>query len=60
MIRTLAIVAAASFLLCVGCLAAAFAIAGGPFSIDPSLHFHNAVLTLGDGAADKGVTFSLD
>jgi len=33
MIRTLALVAAVGFVLCVGCVAAAFAIAGGPFAI---------------------------
>jgi hypothetical protein len=33
MIRTLALVAAVGFVLCIGCVAAAFAIAGGPFAI---------------------------
>jgi hypothetical protein len=33
MIRTLALVAAVGFVLCIGCVAAAFAIAGGPFGI---------------------------
>lgn len=40
MIRTLAIIALVSFVLSVGCLAGAFAIAGGPFSIDDNFHFH--------------------
>ena len=33
MIRTLVIIAVASFVLCIGCIAGAFAIAGGPFAI---------------------------
>lgn len=40
MIRTLAIIALVDFVLAVACLAGAFAIAGGPFSIDDHLRFH--------------------
>jgi len=40
MIRTLAIIAAVGFVLAVACLAGAFAIAGGPFSIDDGWRFH--------------------
>ena len=39
MIRTLAIIAAVSFVLCAACFAAAFAVAGGPFFIDDDLRF---------------------
>lgn len=39
MIRTLALIAAVSFVLAIGCLAAAFAITGGPFSIDDGWRF---------------------
>lgn len=42
MIRTLAILAVVSFLLSVGCLAAAFALAGGPFYIDDGWRFHRS------------------
>ncbi len=40
MIRTLATIAALSFILAIACLASAFAIAGGPFSIDDNWRFH--------------------
>jgi hypothetical protein len=40
MIRTLAIMAAVSFALAIGCFAGAFAIAGGPFSIDENWRYH--------------------
>ena len=40
MIRTLVILAVVSFVLSIGCLAAAFAIAGGPFTIDDDLRYH--------------------
>ncbi|HZK99363.1 MAG TPA: hypothetical protein VFC47_05650 [Caulobacteraceae bacterium] len=40
MIRTLAIIALVGFVLSVTCLASAFAIAGGPFSIDDGWRFH--------------------
>ncbi len=40
MIRTLAIIAVVGFVLAVACLAGAFAIAGGPFSIDDGWRFH--------------------
>jgi hypothetical protein len=39
-IRTLVILAVVSFVLSIGCLAAAFAIAGGPFYIDEGWRFH--------------------
>ena len=42
MIRTLAILTAVSLIVAIVCLAAAFAIVGGPFSIDDSGHFHRA------------------
>jgi len=42
MIRTLAILAAVSFVLAVVCFAAAFAIVGGPFYIDEDGQFHRA------------------
>jgi hypothetical protein len=41
MIRTLALVAAVSFVLAVGCFAGAFAIAGGRFYIDDGMTFHH-------------------
>ncbi len=44
MIRTLATIAVLGFVLAVGCLAGAFAIAGGPFSIDDGWRFHRAAL----------------
>jgi|HubBroStandDraft_1064217.scaffolds.fasta_scaffold554525_2 hypothetical protein len=40
MIRTLVILAVVSFVLSIGCLAAALAIAGGPFYIDQDLRYH--------------------
>lgn len=40
MIRTLAVMAAISFVLSLVCFSAAFAIAGGPFSIDDGWRFH--------------------
>ena len=40
MIRTLIILAVVSFVLSIGCLAAAFAIAGGPFTIDDGWRYH--------------------
>jgi hypothetical protein len=40
-IRTLVILAVVSFVLSIGCLAAAFAIAGGPFTIDDGWRFHH-------------------
>jgi len=43
MIRTLATIAGLAFVLAIGCLAAAFAIAGGPFSIDDDWRFHRGV-----------------
>ena len=41
MIRTLIIIAAVSFALSIGCIAGAFAVAGGPFSIDDHWRFHH-------------------
>jgi len=41
MIRTLVIIAAVSFTLCIGCIAGAFAVAGGPFSIDDHWRYHH-------------------
>jgi hypothetical protein len=46
MIRTLATIAALAFVLAVACLAGAFAIAGGPFTIDDDWHFHRSSLPL--------------
>ncbi|HLZ83395.1 MAG TPA: hypothetical protein VKQ54_07480 [Caulobacteraceae bacterium] len=40
MIRTLVILAVVSFMLSIGCIAAAFAIAGGPFNIDDGWRYH--------------------
>jgi hypothetical protein len=40
MTRTLILIAIVSFVLAVGCFAGAFAIAGGPFSIDDGWRFH--------------------
>jgi hypothetical protein len=40
MIRTLVILTVVSFVLSIGCLAAAFAIAGGPFYIDQDFRYH--------------------
>ncbi len=41
MIRTLATIAAVSFLLAIACFGGAFAIAGGPFHIDDGWRFHH-------------------
>jgi hypothetical protein len=46
MIRTLAIIAVVSFVMAVACLAAAFAITGGPFSIDDNLRFHRGTWSI--------------
>jgi hypothetical protein len=40
MIRTLIILAVVSFIVSIGCLATAVAIAGGPFYIDHDLRYH--------------------
>ena len=45
MIRTLLLVAAVSFVLTIGFFAGAFAIAGGPFSIDDGWRFHRTNLS---------------
>ncbi|HEY7900819.1 MAG TPA: hypothetical protein VIC25_06495 [Caulobacteraceae bacterium] len=42
MIRTLLILTAVSFIVAMVCLAAAFAIVGGPFWIDNNGQFHRA------------------
>ena len=54
MIRTLIIIAAVSFTLCVACLAGSFAIAGGPFFIDDHWRFHHTTWS-DDDADDTGV-----
>lgn len=54
MIRTLAIIAAVGFVLAVSCLAGAFAIAGGPFSIDDGWRFHRGSWSGDAGAAGAG------
>jgi len=56
MIRTLAIIAAVSFTLALGCFAGAFAIAGGPFSIGPGLRFHHETwdISVPDGQGHQG------
>ncbi len=46
MIRTLATIAGISFILAVACMAGAFAIAGGPFSIDDAWRFHRGTLPI--------------
>jgi hypothetical protein len=51
-IRTLVILAIVSFLLSVGCLAGAFAIAGGPFYIDPGFQFHRDTWNIDISAVD--------
>lgn len=52
MIRTLVILAVVSFVLSIGCLAAAFAIAGGPFYIDEGLRFHRDAVDIDISAND--------
>ncbi len=42
MIKTLAIITVVGFVLSVTCLLAAFALAGGPFTIDDNLRFHHS------------------
>ena len=44
MIRTLVIIAIVSFVLSVGCLAGALAMAGGPFTVDEHLQYHPGAL----------------
>ncbi len=56
MIRTLVILAIVSFLLSIGCLAAAFAIAGGPFNIDDSWRFHRGTWDIDISANDLNNT----
>jgi hypothetical protein len=57
-IRTLAIIAVMGFVMAFGCLASAFAIAGGPFSIDDNFNFHRASFI--DVAPDKDLPRGLD
>ena len=52
MIRTLIILAVVSFLLSVGCLTAAFTIAGGPFYIDDGWRFHHSTWDIDISAND--------
>ena len=52
MIRTLVILALVSFVLSLGCLAAAFAIAGGPFIIDDDWRFHHGTWDIDISAND--------
>jgi hypothetical protein len=56
-IRTLIILAVVSFVLSIGCLAAAFAIAGGPFTIDDGWRYHrgdwNIDISANDSASGK-------
>lgn len=54
MIRTLIILAVVSFVLSIGCLAAAFAIAGGPFTIDDGWRFHHGTWDIDLSANDSG------
>jgi hypothetical protein len=51
-IRTLVILAVVSFVLSIGCLAAAFAIAGGPFTIDDDWRFHHGTWDIDISADD--------
>jgi hypothetical protein len=51
-IRTLIILAVVSFVLSIGCLAAAFAIAGGPFTIDDGWRFHHGTWDIDLSAND--------
>ena len=59
MIRTLVILAIVSFMLSIGCLAAAVAIAGGPFYIDQDLRYHrdgwDIDISSVDGSRSAGV-----
>ena len=50
MIRTLATIAGLSFILAVACMAGAFAIAGGPFSIDDAWRFHRETVPIDNTA----------
>ena len=61
MIRTLAIITVMGFVLAFGCLASAFAIAGGPFSIDDKWNFHRAsfIEAAPDNALPNGLDVSL-
>jgi len=52
-IRTLVILAIVSFTLSIGCLAAAFAIAGGPFTIDDGWRFHHGTWDIDISANDS-------
>ena len=54
MIRTLIILAVVSFVLSIGCLAAAFAIAGGPFYVDDDWRFHHGAWDIDLSANDSG------
>jgi hypothetical protein len=60
-IRTLVILAVVSFVLSLGCLVAAFAIAGGPFYVDDGWRLHHSSwdidisLNDSDTAAHAGV-----
>jgi hypothetical protein len=51
-IRTLVILAVVSFVLSIGCIAAAFAIAGGPFTIDDGWRFHHGTWDIDISAND--------
>ena len=56
MIRTLVILAVVSFVLSIGCLAAAFAIAGGPFYLDDGWRFHHGDWNIDITANDSNNT----
>jgi hypothetical protein len=58
MIRTLALITILGFIMAFGCLASAFAIAGGPFSIDDTWTFHRASFI--DAAPDRPLPSGLD
>ena len=61
MIRTLAVITVMGFVLAFGCLASAFAIAGGPFSIDDKWNFHRTsfIDAAPGGALPSGLDVSL-
>jgi hypothetical protein len=56
MIRTLSTIAVLGFILAVACLAAAFAIAGGPFSIDEGWRFHRGATPVDGAPSQPGAT----
>ena len=56
MIRVLVIVAVVSFVLAAGCFGGAFALVGGPFSIDDHWRFHREQVNWSGAATGSGGT----